>query len=85
MNSYYRNKVGTVISTDLVREWELMKEFTEDNSKFTKLELLHALDNIAITIPMTSPEKLGKFYELQRKINSGEIRTPQEISEGWRE
>ena len=29
MNIYYRNKKGTLVSTDLKREWELMKEFLE--------------------------------------------------------
>ena len=27
MNTYYRNKVGTLVSTDLKKEWDLMQDF----------------------------------------------------------
>jgi len=29
MNNYFRNNKGTLISTELVKEWNLMKEFLE--------------------------------------------------------
>ena len=36
MNEYYRNKAGAVVSTELKKEWDLMKEFVE-NDEFGRL------------------------------------------------
>jgi len=33
MNKYYRNNAGTVVSTDLKKEWELMQDFLSEVEK----------------------------------------------------
>lgn len=33
MNIYYRNKAGAVVSTELKKEWDLMKSFLTDDAK----------------------------------------------------
>ena len=44
--------------------------------KYTKVELLHSLKNIADIRPHSSVKKLNKFYKAQDDIRAGKIKTP---------